>query len=76
MIRFKPNFLILLFFFVIKNLKAQDANYWQSSYSPGGMLTPGAAIAYDNDSSLYYYNPALFSKMATTQFSFHLILLK
>jgi hypothetical protein len=40
-------------------LFAQDANYWNSSFGPGGLLTPGATIVNDRDSGLYYYNPAL-----------------
>jgi hypothetical protein len=40
-------------------LLAQDANYWHSSFGPGGLLTPGATIVNDRDSGLYYYNPAL-----------------
>lgn len=42
-----------------KKLLAQDANYWRSSVGPAGLLTPGAMIVNDQDSGLYYYNPAL-----------------
>ena len=38
---------------------AQDANYWSSSYGPGGFLVPGATIARNNDSGVLFYNPAL-----------------
>jgi hypothetical protein len=40
-------------------LQAQDANYWSSGYGPGGFLTPGAVIAYNRDSGVLFYNPAL-----------------
>lgn len=45
-----------LFPFIVN---AQDAHYWQSSYSPGALLTPGATIVNDKDSGVYYINPAL-----------------
>ncbi|MFT3826482.1 MAG: hypothetical protein QM731_21355 [Chitinophagaceae bacterium] len=38
---------------------AQDANYWYSSYGPGGFLSPGAVIANNKDSGVLSYNPAL-----------------
>lgn len=38
---------------------AQDANYWSSNYSAGGFLTPGAVIAFNKDSGVFFYNPAL-----------------
>ncbi len=50
--------LFIMYLFVQQG-KGQDVNYWQSPYNPGGMLTPGAVIAYDGDSGLYYFNPAL-----------------
>jgi hypothetical protein len=52
-------FILVVIGFCALQAKAQDANYWQSNYSPGGLLTPGAVIAYDNDKGLFYYNPAL-----------------
>lgn len=39
---------------------AQDVNYWSSSYSPGGFLAPGATIANNGDSGVFFINPALF----------------
>jgi hypothetical protein len=39
---------------------AQDANYWSSSYGPGGFLAPGATIANNGDSGVFFFNPALF----------------
>ena len=39
--------------------RAQDANYWSSNYGPGGFFTPGAVIANNNDSGVFFYNPAL-----------------
>ncbi|MFA6056894.1 MAG: hypothetical protein WC756_01755 [Taibaiella sp.] len=51
--------LIFLLCISTLTLRAQDANYWQSNYGTGGLLTPGAVIAYDNDKGLFYYNPAL-----------------
>jgi len=38
---------------------AQDANYWSSSYSPAGFLVPGAVVAHNGDSGVFFYNPAL-----------------
>jgi hypothetical protein len=51
--------LFLVFFLCIRCCLAQDSHYWQSDYCPGGFLTPGAAIAYDNGKGLFYYNPSL-----------------
>lgn len=63
MIRFNPIFFCSLICFLTAfphaRLFAQDANYWHSSFGPGGLLTPGATIVNDRDSGLYYYNPAL-----------------
>lgn len=39
---------------------AQDVNYWSSSYGPGGFLAPGATIANNGDSGVFFFNPALF----------------
>ena len=50
-------FLIL----VMASARSQDVNYWSSSYGPGGFLTPGATIANNGDSGVFYYNPALFA---------------
>ncbi|MES1225363.1 MAG: hypothetical protein ABUT20_58320 [Bacteroidota bacterium] len=50
--------LILSVIFFIPSY-SQDANYWQSDYSPGGFLTPGAVIANNKDSGVMFYNPAL-----------------
>lgn len=50
--------LIILLFFATKS-NAQDANYWQSDYGPGGFLTPGAVVANNKDSGVMFYNPAL-----------------
>ncbi len=49
----------LLLLFIYLPALAQDAGYWQNGYQPGGMVTPGAVIASDNDSGFFYYNPAL-----------------
>jgi len=38
---------------------AQDANYWSSNYGPGGFFTPGAVVANNRDSGVFFYNPAL-----------------
>jgi hypothetical protein len=40
-------------------LRAQDANYWSSSYNPSGFLTLGAVIAFNRDSGVMFLNPAL-----------------
>ncbi|MDN5287233.1 MAG: hypothetical protein JWR38_3507 [Mucilaginibacter sp.] len=50
-------FFCLMFFF--QGVKAQDANYWSSSYNPAGFLTPGAVIAFNRDSGVMFLNPAL-----------------
>ena len=39
---------------------AQDAHYWYSEFNPAGFLMPGAVIANNGDSGVYFYNPALF----------------
>lgn len=39
---------------------AQDAHYWYSEFNPSGFLMPGAVIANNGDSGVYFYNPALF----------------
>ncbi len=51
--------LALLSVFLLSAASAQDANYWSSSFGPGGFLTPGAVIARNNDSGVLFYNPAL-----------------
>ncbi|HLK30375.1 MAG TPA: hypothetical protein VKT28_17465 [Puia sp.] len=55
------NKLLLIFLVIISSFqtKAQDANYWQSDYGPGGFLTPGAVVSYNKDSGVMFYNPAL-----------------
>lgn len=53
---------LIIFFCAILFLQevyAQDANYWSSSYNPGGFLTPGAVIAFNRDSGVMFLNPAL-----------------
>lgn len=40
-------------------LFAQDANYWSDYYGPGGFFAPGAVIANNKDSGVFFYNPAL-----------------
>lgn len=57
--KFSSIILMLFCFFKPDWLSAQDANYWQSNYGPGGFLTPGAVVAYDNNKGLFYFNPAL-----------------
>ncbi|MDR6940800.1 hypothetical protein [Mucilaginibacter pocheonensis] len=44
---------------LLQGVKAQDANYWSSSYNPAGFLTPGAVIAFNRDSGVMFLNPAL-----------------
>src|ERR1700754_3681362 len=50
---------------------AQDANYWSSGYGPGGFLVPGATIANNRDSGVFFYNPALlaFSRKSAASIS-------
>lgn len=52
-------FFCFIMLFMCRSAQAQDAQYWQNGYQPGGMVTPGAVIASDNDSGFFYYNPAL-----------------
>ncbi len=49
----------LCFILSVQGLKAQDANYWSSSYNPAGLLTPGAVIVLNRDSGVMFFNPAL-----------------
>jgi len=49
----------LCVFLFAQAIKAQDANYWSSSYNPAGFLTPGAVIAFNLDSGVMFLNPAL-----------------
>jgi hypothetical protein len=50
---------ILCLVLFLQGVKAQDANYWSSSYNPAGFLTPGAVIAFNRDSGVMFLNPAL-----------------
>ncbi len=52
---------ILAAILFLQEVKAQDANYWSSSYNPAGFLTPGAVIAFNRDSGVMFLNPALLS---------------
>lgn len=40
-------------------LLAQDTHYWGSHYSTAGFFLPGSVVAYNGDSSVLFYNPAL-----------------
>jgi hypothetical protein len=54
--------IVIIFFclvLLLQGVKAQDANYWSSSYNPAGFLTPGAVIAFNRDSGVMFLNPAL-----------------
>ncbi len=53
----------------ISRLIAQDANYWSSSYGPGGFFTPGAVLSYNLDSGVLFYNPALLAKLRKSSVS-------
>jgi hypothetical protein len=57
MLKIPITFLCLVLF--LQGVKAQDANYWSSSYNPAGFLTPGAVIAFNRDSGVMFLNPAL-----------------
>jgi hypothetical protein len=63
----KPAGLSILFIPILVLLafcsKAQNAHYWSSDYGPGGFLTPGAVIADNGDSGVFFYNPALLAKV-------------
>ncbi len=52
-------FYLLLIACFFNTAYAQDANYWSSNYGPGGFFTPGAVIANNKDSGVFFYNPAL-----------------
>jgi hypothetical protein len=56
---------------LMQGVKAQDANYWSSSYNPAGFLTPGAVIAFNRDSGVMFLNPALlaYSNKSTASIS-------
>ena len=57
MIKVLTTFLCIFLF--TQAIRAQDANYWSSSYNPGGFLTPGAVVAFNRDSGVMFLNPAL-----------------
>lgn len=40
-------------------LTAQDTHYWGSQYGTAGFFLPGAVVAWNGDSSVLFYNPAL-----------------
>jgi len=52
----------LLAFLCLASFSAagQDSHYWYSEFNPAGFLMPGAVIANNGDSGVYFYNPALF----------------
>jgi hypothetical protein len=56
--RFFIAFALLLANFSMEGY-AQDANYWTPEFGPGGFLSPGSVIAYNRDSGVVFYNPAL-----------------
>jgi hypothetical protein len=53
-----PITILLILLYAIPS-NAQDANYWSTNYGPGGFFTPGAVIANNKDSGVFFYNPAL-----------------
>lgn len=53
------NLLTVLLLLTMGLARAQDAHYWSSSYGPAGFLSPGATIANNRDSGVFFYNPAL-----------------
>ncbi|MEX6686469.1 hypothetical protein QTN47_03135 [Danxiaibacter flavus] len=57
--RFRTFFVCTLGVFSPLVMLAQDAHYWSTDYSAGGFFLPGAAIANNKDSGVYFYNPAL-----------------
>jgi hypothetical protein len=59
-------FSILLILSVLHHATAQDANYWSSNYNAGGFFTPGAVIANNRDSGVFFYNPALLAYSTKT----------
>ena len=68
-----PKFIFAIFFSLlfVQYAFAQDANYWSSSYNPGGFFTPGAVIAFNRDSGVMFLNPALlaYSNKNTASFN-------
>ncbi|WP_295128902.1 hypothetical protein [uncultured Chitinophaga sp.] len=51
--------LLLVSVCVFNVVKSQDTHYWNSQYGAGGFFVPGAVIAANGDSGVYFYNPAL-----------------
>lgn len=43
----------------ISSVFSQDANYWTSTYGPGGYFMPGSVVSFNGDSGVLFYNPAL-----------------
>jgi hypothetical protein len=61
--RFLPAFLCLASF----SAAGQDSHYWYSEFNPAGFLMPGAVIANNGDSGVYFYNPALWPYQAVNR---------
>lgn len=55
-------------------LFAQDGNYWHSPYGKGGFFLPGAVIANNGDSGVYFANPALFAQSSKSSISVNAVL--
>jgi hypothetical protein len=62
---------ILYFVPLVEYLHAQDANYWSADFGVAGYFTPGSVVAYNGDSGVLFYNPALlaYSKKNATSIS-------
>jgi len=58
----RKKLLLLVAFLSHFLLHAQDANYWINHYSPGGFFLPGAVVANNGDSGVFFYNPALLTQ--------------
>lgn len=60
---------LLTLLYLAHPAKAQDGQYWQNEFNPGGFFIPGAVVASDNDSGLFYYNPAIIALHPKTSVS-------
>ena len=59
---------------LVFSARAQDTHYWNSQYGPGGFFLPGAVIAFNGDSGVYFYNPALFARSKKSSISLNAVL--
>jgi hypothetical protein len=70
----KSLFLICTYITAVASSFSQDTHYWSSDYGPGGFFLPGSTLAYNGDSGVYFYNPALLSNSKSTGISANAVL--